>query len=235
MPYQIVEPGRRLRCAALDGPDERVAAAQLDAERRHRFELEPELPIRVAVLRTREREHVLSLVVHHIAADHWSAGVLFADVLTAYRARRAGERAVLGSRFRCSTRLRGLAGALLWRHGGRIGLPRAARVLDPPARPGCRRTPGCARTFHATDAQRRRRRRSTSASTPPRAGQARRAEPRTGHHRIHAAANRRRRGAAQGGRRRRTSRWAPRSPAAPRPNWTSWSAFSSTSWCCATT
>ena len=35
-------------------------------------------------------EHVLSIVVHHIAADHWSAGVLFTDLLTAYRARAAG-------------------------------------------------------------------------------------------------------------------------------------------------
>ncbi len=34
---------------------------------------------------------MLSLVVHHIASDHWSAGVLFADVMTAYRARREGE------------------------------------------------------------------------------------------------------------------------------------------------
>ena len=30
-------------------------------------------------------------MVHHIAADHWSAGVLFTDLLTAYRARRSGE------------------------------------------------------------------------------------------------------------------------------------------------
>ena len=31
------------------------------------------------------------MVVHHIAADHWSAGVLFADLMTAYRARRADK------------------------------------------------------------------------------------------------------------------------------------------------
>jgi mycobactin peptide synthetase MbtE len=65
---------------------------QLDAERRHCFELDREWPIRVAVLHTGDTgEHVLSLVVHHIASDHWSAGVLFADVITAYRARREGE------------------------------------------------------------------------------------------------------------------------------------------------
>ena len=65
---------------------------QLEAERRHCFELDREWPIRVAVLRTGDTgDHVLSLVVHHIASDHWSAGVLFADVITAYRARRDGE------------------------------------------------------------------------------------------------------------------------------------------------
>ena len=48
------------------------------------------LPIRPAVLSTPD-QHVVSLVVHHIAADHWSAMVLFNDLLTAYRARRAGQ------------------------------------------------------------------------------------------------------------------------------------------------
>ena len=34
---------------------------------------------------------MVSLVVHHIAADHWSAMVLFNDLLAAYRSRRAGR------------------------------------------------------------------------------------------------------------------------------------------------
>ena len=75
------------------GPTRPGCSGELDAERRHCFELDREWPIRVAVLHTADNaaEHVLSLVVHHIASDHWSAGVLFADVMTAYRARRAGE------------------------------------------------------------------------------------------------------------------------------------------------
>ncbi|MDT5146054.1 MAG: mycobactin peptide synthetase MbtE, partial [Mycobacterium sp.] len=43
-------------------------------------------PIRAALLSTSD-DTVLSLVVHHIAGDHRSAGVLFTDLLTAYRAR----------------------------------------------------------------------------------------------------------------------------------------------------
>ncbi|ORA83215.1 non-ribosomal peptide synthetase [Mycobacterium malmoense] len=90
VPYQMVNPAAELPVRRAAGDGDAWLKGQLDAERRHRFELDREWPIRVAVLETGD-EQVLSLVVHHIAADHWSAGVLFADVLTAYRARRAGE------------------------------------------------------------------------------------------------------------------------------------------------
>lgn len=89
VPYQAVQDANSVEVRRLDGPDPDWLATQLAAERAHRFELETQPPIRVAVLRSGE-ECVLSMVVHHIAADHWSAGVLFTDVLTAYRARRHG-------------------------------------------------------------------------------------------------------------------------------------------------
>jgi mycobactin peptide synthetase MbtE len=89
IPRQVVQAVDTIDVRRLDGPDGDWLTTQLDVERAHRFELESELPIRVAVLRT-PGECVLSMVVHHIAADHWSAGVLFTDVLTAYRARREG-------------------------------------------------------------------------------------------------------------------------------------------------
>ncbi|OBG60304.1 MULTISPECIES: non-ribosomal peptide synthetase [unclassified Mycobacterium] len=92
VPYQVVGSAGDVSVRRASGPDQAWLQRELDAERRHCFELDRELPIRVAVLRTADdAEHVLSLVVHHIASDHWSAGVLFADVMTAYRARRAGE------------------------------------------------------------------------------------------------------------------------------------------------
>lgn len=93
VPYQVVGPAGEVSVRRASGPDDDWLRRQLDAERRHCFELDRELPVRVAVLRTADNaaEHVLSLVVHHIASDHWSAGVLFADVMTAYRARRVGE------------------------------------------------------------------------------------------------------------------------------------------------
>jgi mycobactin peptide synthetase MbtE len=92
VPYQVVNPVTELVVRRDAGDGDEWLQEQLEAERRHCFELDREWPIRVAVLHTGDTgEHVLSLVVHHIASDHWSAGVLFADVITAYRARRDGE------------------------------------------------------------------------------------------------------------------------------------------------
>jgi mycobactin peptide synthetase MbtE len=92
VPYQVVNPVTELTVRRDAGDGDEWLQEQLEAERRHCFELDREWPIRVAVLHTGDTgEHVLSLVVHHIASDHWSAGVLFSDVITAYRARRDGE------------------------------------------------------------------------------------------------------------------------------------------------
>jgi len=92
VPYQVVGPVAELAVRRATGDDEQWLQEHLEIERRYCFELDREWPIRVAVLQTGDgAQHVLSLVVHHIASDHWSAGVLFADVMTAYRARRDGE------------------------------------------------------------------------------------------------------------------------------------------------
>ncbi|MFD5575498.1 condensation domain-containing protein, partial [Streptomyces cadmiisoli] len=54
------------------------------------FDLATEIPLRVYVLRTGPDEHVLMLLVHHIACDGWSLGPLGKDLATAYAARIAG-------------------------------------------------------------------------------------------------------------------------------------------------
>nr|WP_276860582.1 non-ribosomal peptide synthetase [Mycobacterium pseudokansasii] len=90
VPYQVVQPAAELPVRQASGEGEQWLRQQLDTERHYSFRLDREWPIRAAVLHTGD-EHVVSLVVHHIAIDHWSGGVLFADLLTAYRARHARQ------------------------------------------------------------------------------------------------------------------------------------------------
>ncbi|TBM52245.1 hypothetical protein DIQ83_33925, partial [Mycolicibacterium smegmatis] len=80
VPHQIIQPPAEVpvRCAA--GSDAAWLRAELNNERGYVFDLETDWPIRAALLSTPEQT-VLSLVVHHIAGDLWSAGVLFTDLL----------------------------------------------------------------------------------------------------------------------------------------------------------
>src|SRR4029077_9066021 len=48
-------------------------------------------PLRAHLYGLSAREHVLLLVLHHIAGDGWSLGVLLRDIARCYGARRAGE------------------------------------------------------------------------------------------------------------------------------------------------
>ncbi|MEW2813264.1 amino acid adenylation domain-containing protein, partial [Streptomyces massasporeus] len=72
-----------------------VAKGELDSRlaelARQGFDLATEAPLRIALLRVADDEHVLSVVVHHIAADGESVAPLFADLVTAYESRCRGE------------------------------------------------------------------------------------------------------------------------------------------------
>lgn len=92
VPHQIVQPPAPVAVRRSEGGDELWLQRELDAERGHVFDLERDPPLRAALLRCADGRIALSLVLHHIAGDHWSAGVLFGDVMAAYRARTAGER-----------------------------------------------------------------------------------------------------------------------------------------------
>ncbi|MFF8831197.1 amino acid adenylation domain-containing protein [Streptomyces sp. NPDC015131] len=91
-PFQRVLAGRD---ATVPFTVRRVAAGRLAAEAEaaggHVFDLAREIPLRVTLLSAAEDDHVLVLLLHHIATDEYSTGPLLADLDTAYAARVAGR------------------------------------------------------------------------------------------------------------------------------------------------
>ncbi|MEU4833748.1 condensation domain-containing protein, partial [Streptosporangium sp. NPDC023615] len=89
VPWAVVEPAPpAVRWLEADG---RAEAERLVAERVNApFDLEDGPPLRVAVIRIAEDEHVLCLTMHHIVADGWSLNVLLDDLADCYTARLAG-------------------------------------------------------------------------------------------------------------------------------------------------
>ncbi|GAA3544153.1 non-ribosomal peptide synthetase [Amycolatopsis ultiminotia] len=68
----------------------RLAGALAEAVR-YEFDLPNEIPVRAFVFRLAAEEFVVAVLVHHIAADEWSAGPLLGDLATAYGARASGD------------------------------------------------------------------------------------------------------------------------------------------------
>lgn len=116
LPHQVINAPAPVQVTELQCPETDPGAvtawtkARLDEQRAIAFDLERDWPIRAALLHLPGDERVLSLVVHHIAADHWSVEVLFTDLLIAYRSRAAYPRRRWEPPAVAVRRLRALAG-----------------------------------------------------------------------------------------------------------------------------
>ncbi|WP_306338946.1 condensation domain-containing protein, partial [Streptomyces sp. KL118A] len=89
-PYQDIRPAAEARPVVdVETVTEAQLAGAVDRAVRHPFDLATELPIRAALFEVEdiEDEHVLALVIHHIAGDGWSMGPLTRDLSAAYAAR----------------------------------------------------------------------------------------------------------------------------------------------------
>ncbi|MEU1879905.1 amino acid adenylation domain-containing protein [Streptosporangium sp. NPDC020072] len=72
-----------------DDADVRAAVERISVE--HVFDIAVDIPVRAWLLSHGADEHVLVLLLHHIAGDGWSLRPLFDDLAAAYQARLAGD------------------------------------------------------------------------------------------------------------------------------------------------
>src|SRR5919109_2174193 len=91
-PVQVIHEHRQVELEVIDlraWPEaEREAEAHrvLDREARRSFDLSRDVMLRATMLRLGTEEHVLLLVMHHIASDDWSTGVLYREFAALYMA-----------------------------------------------------------------------------------------------------------------------------------------------------
>ncbi|MGW1751705.1 non-ribosomal peptide synthetase [Streptomyces sp. NPDC002092] len=92
------EPCSRLLPTAEAAPELRVAevapedlTGAIEEAVAHQFDLSAELPLRASLLRCSPQEHVLVMVVHHIASDGSSSAPMMRDLIHAYTARKDGR------------------------------------------------------------------------------------------------------------------------------------------------
>jgi amino acid adenylation domain-containing protein/non-ribosomal peptide synthase protein (TIGR01720 family) len=83
----IVEAAEAGPALIVESPDGATLAERMSEATRQPFDLSCEIPLRTYLFVLGEDEHVLLLVVHHVAADGWSLGPLLRDLACAYTAR----------------------------------------------------------------------------------------------------------------------------------------------------
>ncbi len=95
VPQQLVVPAERADFGwhiidATAWPQSQLGE-EIDAAARCSFDLTTQIPLRAGLFRIGDDEHVLVVVVHHIAGDGWSIAPLVRDLGAAYAARCAGQ------------------------------------------------------------------------------------------------------------------------------------------------
>jgi nonribosomal peptide synthetase DhbF len=87
----ILEANSLLPLLKVEVADEATLAGKLAQAAKQGFDLASEIPLRAHLFALDQAEHVLLLVMHHIAGDGWSVRPLLGDLVAAYAARIRGE------------------------------------------------------------------------------------------------------------------------------------------------
>ncbi|MFI9240963.1 MupA/Atu3671 family FMN-dependent luciferase-like monooxygenase, partial [Streptomyces sp. NPDC053079] len=94
-PYQRVlsrdEAVGSLTLVTVDAPGQEALAAAMEESAGCRFDLAVDLPLRAWLFTSAPDQHVLLLVMHHIAGDGWSMAPLARDLSVSYAARTEGR------------------------------------------------------------------------------------------------------------------------------------------------
>ncbi|MEU8977229.1 amino acid adenylation domain-containing protein [Streptomyces sp. NPDC048309] len=77
----------------LDDPTERErrALSLAEAEPGRPFDLERDRPLRARLIRLADDDHILAVVLHHVACDEWSVGLLLSELSSVYGEFTAGR------------------------------------------------------------------------------------------------------------------------------------------------
>jgi hypothetical protein len=88
---QVLEPSAARLRLDVESVTEASLSEALGIAARRGFDIASELPLRAHLFELGQDEHVLLLVVHHIASDGWSLAPLWRDVARSYEARCCGR------------------------------------------------------------------------------------------------------------------------------------------------
>ena len=96
-PVQVIKESCPIDVSVIDLSDRPLSGREikihhlLTEEARRPFDLSKDAMLRVTVLRLDDEEHILLLVMHHIASDGWSIDILHRELATLYKACLTGE------------------------------------------------------------------------------------------------------------------------------------------------
>ncbi|MEH1869179.1 MAG: amino acid adenylation domain-containing protein [Nostoc sp.] len=90
VPLQVIGTPRSVELKEIKVTQDQVQFF-LNQEVQHPFNLETDLMLRATLLQIDEQEHILLLVMHHIASDGWSIGILWQQLAAVYEAFLSGK------------------------------------------------------------------------------------------------------------------------------------------------